>query len=123
MNFEKELELGENYIVEDPDDEYSDTDEILDNNLYDPLPIEYFDEQGNEKYFDPINDKKWKKKINQNNKDSFYKTRKRALDEHDIFVMKNYDPLCHNINIDMVRNFEVYNPNNNIAKMAVEMDM
>ena len=34
----------------------------------------------------------------------------------------NYDPYYHNLNLDRVRNFEVYFPNNNIIKLMVEFE-
>lgn len=126
MNFEKELERGDEYFAEifDEELEYSDTDEVLDNNIYYPQPIDYYDEEGNEKVFDPINDRKWKKRLNKDAKQAhLQKNRRKALDDFDLFIMKNYDPVNHNITLEQVRNFEVYNPNNNISKMKVEMEM
>jgi hypothetical protein len=48
--------------------------------------------------------------------------KKRQFDEFDYFIRHNYDPYYRNICIDSIKNFEVYYPNNNFARIKAGLD-
>jgi len=120
INLQNELNFDEEEQLNMLDEYYSETDEILDNNIYDPQPIIYYDESGVERYFDPDNNKYWQKKLYR--KPTLSKGDKRKADAIDLFIQKNYDPYYKSVNIDKVHNFEVYYPINNITKLITEFE-
>ena len=100
---------------------YSSLDEVLDRKIYDPKPIDYVEDTTHIKFLDvsdtmkhvsvatlihvPASKKNWEK-----------------VGEIETFVRNSYDPFYCNLNLDKVKNFEVYYPNNNITKLAVEFE-
>lgn len=112
--------------VEDGQEEnvqiYSEGEEILDRNIYDPQPITYTVE--------PIQTKRISIPRNQlTSLQSFQlvqqeKRRRTANELGDVhsFAISNYDAYYHSLNLDKVKNFEVYYPNNNINKLLVGME-
>ena len=101
---------------------YSEGEEILDKNVYNPQPITYTVEPIQTKTINlPIESRSQsllslQQVVNE-------KPRRRTpneLGEVHSFALTNYDSFYHNLNLDKVRNFEVYYPNNNITKLIVE---
>jgi len=101
---------------------YSVGEEILDKNVYNPQPITYTVEPVQTKTINvPIESRSHSLLSLQqvmNNK-SRRKTPNEVGEVHS-FALTNYDSFYHNLNLDKVKNFEVYYPNNNITKLLVE---
>lgn len=119
LDFETELRLFEEEFFEESV-EFSDTDEILECNIYDTTPIVYFDESGIPRTFDPETNKYWKKY--QYKKPVNVKGERKQPDEIDLFIQKNYDPYYRSVSIDQIRNFEIYYPNGNMAKLSNDLN-
>jgi len=119
ISYQHELEFDEEIIYYD-ENQFSETDEVLDKNLYDPQPIVYYDDEGMFKVFNP-DDNIFLKKTH---KKSITKTsqEKKKPNEIDQFMIKNYDPYYKNISIDRVQNFEVYFPNHNITRLMIDFE-
>ena len=90
---------------------YSSLDEVLDRKIYDPYPLDYVEDSTNVKYLDMSR-----------HYIHIPKKNRQKVSEVEYFMKNNYDPYYHNLNLDRVKNFEVYYPNNNISKMIVEFE-
>jgi len=107
---------------------YSSIDEIFDRNIYDPPPFVYNIDSTNLKAhnFQSIDEQSqtntatWDFVVQKITKKKFHQTK--AGGEIEAFVDQSYDKYYKNLNIDRVKNFEVYNPNNNIIKILVDLE-
>ena len=101
---------------------YSSIDEVLDRRIYDPMPLDYVEDTKFVKYLDV--DEQYKPTVSLGTL-QYAMQSKRArskIGEIEMFMKDNYDSYHHNLNLDRVRNFEVYFPQNNIIKMQVEFE-
>jgi len=119
------IQQNELYVEEGQEEQvqiYSEGEEILDRNIYDPQPITYTVE--------PVQTKRISIPRNQlTSLQSFQlvqqeKRRRTANELGDVhsFAISNYDAYYHSLNLDRVKNFEVYYPNNNINKLLVGLE-
>ena len=90
---------------------YSSLDEVLDRKIYDPHPLDYVEDTDNVKILDMSR-----------NYVHISKKNRQKVGQIETFMKNNYDPYYHNLNLDRVKNFEVYYPNNNIAKLMIEFE-
>lgn len=111
---------------------YSSIDDVMDRNLYDLQPLVCANDSVQLRIYnfgDPevtvdqsisssTFQKPHKKIRNQKKK----KTQAVKVGEVEAFVALNYDRYYHNISLDRIKNFEVYNPNNNIIKLMVDFE-
>jgi len=100
---------------------YSSIDEVLDRRIYDPQPLDYVEDTTHMKFLDLAGQYRPQSIGNLIQGPTSKRTRQK-IGEIESFVKNNYDPYFHNLNIDKVKNFEVYFPNNNIAKLVVEFE-
>jgi len=111
---------------------YSSIDDVMDRNIYDLQPLVCANESIQLRIFN-FNDPE---DILENSVNSsiYVRPQKKGRHHHrkkthigknrevEIFVATNYDKYYHNISLDRVKNFEVYNPNNNIIKLMVDFE-
>lgn len=115
--------------VEDEQEEhvqiYSEGEEILDRNIYDPQPITYTVEPVQTKAISIPRNKLTSLQsfqlVQQQQQERRRRTANEIGDVHS-FAISNYDAYYHSLNLDKVKNFEVYYPNNNISKLLVGME-
>lgn len=101
---------------------YSSIDEVLDRRVYDPAPLDYVEDTKFMRYLDI--EENYYKPIASIGTLQFATPRRARpkVGEIEMFVKDNYDQYHHNLNLDRVRNFEVYFPNNNIIRMQIEFE-
>ena len=117
-------ELYHESIITDRVQYYSEGEEILDRNIYNPQPILYNVEAVQTKALNIAKQTRTTSSICLSGR-LMEKSRVKPMIEIGAvksFVMASYDPYCHNLSLDQVKNFEVYYPNNNISKLSVGME-
>ena len=117
-------ELYYESIITDRVHYYSEGEEILDKNIYNPQPILYTVESVQTKALNIAKQIKTSSSICLSGI-LMEKSKRKLINEPGAvksFVVASYDPYCHNLNLDQVKNFEVYYPNNNITKLLVGME-
>lgn len=101
---------------------YSSVDEVLDRKIYDPKPIDFVADTTHMKYLDLSDALKPPSIATLTQVPANAKRSRQRVGEIEMFVRNNYDPYFHNLNLDRVKNFEVYYPNNNINKLMIEFE-
>jgi len=103
---------------------YSSIDDVMDRNIYDNPPLIYAIDSTHLKTYDfhDIDEHPAKTGHTTPSKKHTKKFQQNKLGEIEAFVSTSYDKYYNNLNIDRVKNFEVYNPNNNIIKIIVDLE-
>lgn len=127
------VQQNELYFDNDENDEnaeirsYSSIDDVFDRNLYDPQPISYTVDAtqvqavilGESETVGTLTSTNSTPLLKKHKKKKGYK---KKMGEIETFVNQNYDKYYHTLSIDKVKNFEVYNPGENISKMIIAFD-
>ena len=106
---------------------YSSIDDILERNIYDLQPLVYAADSTQLKavnFFDTniMSNSLTSTNVQHDHHEGKKKQKKgyfQQMGEIEGFVNTNYDKYYHNLNLDRVKNFEVFHPENNIIKMLV----
>lgn len=112
---------------------YSSIDDVMDRNLYDLQPLVCATDSVHLRIYnfnDPedmtvdhsISSSTFQKPPKRIRNHKKKKTQAVKVGEVEAFVAMNYDRYYHNISLDRIKNFEVYNPNNNIIKLMVDFE-
>ena len=109
---------------------YSSIDDILERNIYDLQPLVYAADSTQLRAVNFVDTNMRSNSLTSDNTqhDQYEGKRKKKkgyiqqMGEIESFVNTNYDRYYHNLNLDKVRNFEVFHPENNIIKMLVEFE-
>lgn len=100
---------------------YSSIDEIFDRKVYDPKPLDFVADTTHMKYLEFPDGFRYSSAQTLNHIPGSKRMRPK-VGEIETFMRDNYDQVHHNLNIDRVKNFEVYYPMNNITKLMVEFE-
>lgn len=117
-----ELDLEEEFVAQGEGGSYSSVDEVLDRKIYDPKPLDFIADTVHMQYLDLTDAYRRQTSLGTMSQIPASKRSKQKFGETEMFMRNNYDPYFHNLNLDRVCNFEVYYPNNNIARLMVDFE-
>lgn len=123
IGHQTEVHYSINSVDDDlgPIGSYSSIDEVLDRRIYDIQPLDFVEDTTHMKFLDLAGAFR-PQSIGTLAQLPNSKKNRQKVGEIETFMKNNYDPYYHNLNLDRVRNFEVYCPNNNIARLMTEFE-
>lgn len=123
IGHQTEVQYSMNSVDEElgPMGSYSSIDEILERRIYNIQPLDYVEDTTHMKFLDLAGAFRPQSTGTLAQLPPAKKNRQK-IGEIETFMKNNYDPYYHNLNLDRVRNFEVYCPNNNIARLMTEFE-